>query len=123
MNAKETVKYICEALLEKKGKDIEVMHIEHLTTLTEYFVICSATSSTQVRALADNVEWRLKTDHGIMVHHTEGFESSSWILLDFSGVLVHVFLPEARQFYNLENLWKDGTAVPLAALGVSDEDK
>ena len=122
MNAQETVKYICEALLEKKGKEIEVMHIEHLTTLTEYFVICSATSSTQVRALADNVEWRMKTDHGVMVHHTEGFESSSWILLDFGCVLVHVFLPEARQFYNLENLWKDGTAVPLAELGVSEAD-
>lgn len=121
MTAKEIVKYACEALLEKKGKDVQVLHIEHLTTLTEYFIICTATSTTQVKALADNVEWRLKNDHGIMPHHTEGFESAQWILLDYSSVLVHVFMPEAREFYKLENLWKDGTPVALSELGISDE--
>ncbi|MGE4548441.1 MAG: ribosome silencing factor [Intestinibacillus sp.] len=121
MTAQETVKCACEALLEKKGKDVQVLHIEHLTTLTEYFVICSATSTTQVKALADNVEWRLKNDHGVMPHHTEGFESAQWILLDYSSVLVHVFMPEAREFYKLENLWKDGTPVALAELGVEGE--
>lgn len=121
MTAQETVKYACEALLEKKGKDVQVLHIEHLTTLTEYFVICSATSTTQVKALADNVEWRMKNDHGVMPHHTEGFESAQWILLDYSSVLVHVFMPEAREFYKLENLWKDGAPVTLAELGIEGE--
>ena len=120
MNAKELVKYVCEALLERKGKEIEVLHIEQLTTLTEYFVICSATSTTQVRALADSVEYHLKTDHGVMPHHTEGFESSSWILLDYGSVLVHIFLPESRDFYKLENLWKDGERVSLESLGVDE---
>lgn len=122
MNAQETVKYICEALLERKGKDIEVLHIEHLTSLTEYFVICTATSTTQVKALADSVEYHLKYDHDVAPHHVEGFESSTWILLDYGCALVHIFVPEARQFYNLENLWKDGTPVQLAALGVTDAD-
>lgn len=122
MTAQETVKQICLALLEKKARDVQVLHIEPLTTLTEYFVICSATSTTQVKALADNVDWRMKTDHEIMAHHTEGFESAQWILLDYGSVLVHVFMPEAREFYKLENLWKDGTPVPLAQLGITDED-
>ena len=118
MNAQETVKYICEALLERKGREIDVLHVEHLTSLTEYFVLCTATSTTQVKALADNVEWRMKYDHETLVHHTEGYESAQWMLLDYGCVVLHVFMPEARKFYNLENLWKDGTPVPLADLGL-----
>lgn len=123
MTNEEKVKYICQALLEKKGHDIEVLHIEPLTTLTEYFVICSATSTTQVKALADSVDFHLKNDHQMMPHHTEGFDSAQWILLDYGSVLVHVFMPEAREFYKLERLWKDGTRVLLADLGVQDEQE
>lgn len=121
MTAQETVKHICEALLEKKGRQLEVLHIEEITTLTEYFVICSATSTTQVKALADNVEWRMKTDHALTPHHTEGFESAQWILLDYGAVLVHVFMPEAREFYKLENLWKDGRKIDLRDIGLEEE--
>ena len=92
MNAQQTARYICEALLERKGRDIDVLQVEHLTTLTEYFVICTATSTTQVRALADSVEYHLKYDHDTVPHHVEGFESSSWILLDYGSVLVHIFV-------------------------------
>jgi len=120
MTVQETVKAVCEALLERKAKELEVLHVERLTELTEYFVICSATSTTQVKALADNVEWRLKNDHDTMPHHTEGYDSAQWMLLDYGCVVVHVFMPEARQFYNLENLWKDGTPVSLAELGITD---
>ena len=98
MTAKQTVKAICEALLEKKGVDIQVLQVERLTELTEYFVICSATSTTQVKSLADNVEWRLKYDHETLVHHTEGYESAQWMLLDYGCVVLHVFMPEARKF-------------------------
>lgn len=118
MTAKETVKAICEALIEKKAQGIEVLHVERLTELTEYFVICSASSTTQVKALADNVEWHLKYDHDEMPHHTEGYESAQWMLLDYGCAVLHVFMPEARKFYNLENLWKDGTPVTLEELGI-----
>ena len=121
MTAKETVKAICEALIEKKAQGIEVLHVERLTELTEYFVICSASSTTQVKALADNVEWHLKYDHDEMPHHTEGYESAQWMLLDYGCAVLHVFMPEARKFYNLENLWKDGTPVSLEELGIEDK--
>ena len=121
MTAKETVKAICEALIEKMAQGIEVLHVERLTELTEYFVICSASSTTQVKALADNVEWHLKYDHDEMPHHTEGYESAQWMLLDYGCAVLHVFMPEARKFYNLENLWKDGTPVTLEELGIEDK--
>ena len=94
MTVKETVKAICEALIEKKAQGIEVLHVERLTELTEYFVICSASSTTQVKALADNVEWHLKYDHDEMPHHTEGYESAQWMLLDYGCAVLHVFMPE-----------------------------
>ncbi len=121
MTALEQVKHIIEALQERKGQEIEVLRVEQLTTLTEYFVFCSATSTTQVKALADSVEFHMKNDHGLPVHHTEGFESAQWILLDFGAVVVHIFLPESRKFYNLENLWKDGAPVPFSELGLKEE--
>ena len=73
MNAQETARYICEALLERKGKEIDVLHVEHLTSLTEYFVICTATSTTQVKALAVSVEYHLKYDHDITPPHISDF--------------------------------------------------
>lgn len=121
MTTQQTVKAICEALLEKKAQEIEVLHVERLTELTEYFVICSATSTTQVKSLADNVEWRLKYDHETLVNHTEGYESAQWMLLDYGCVVVHIFMPDARSFYNLENLWKDGTPVSMTELGIEDK--
>ena len=121
MDAKELVKYACEALLERKGHDLEVLHIEQLTTLTEYFVICSATSTTQVKALADSVEFHLKNDHGVMPHHVEGFESSSWILLDYGEVIIHVFTRESREFYDLDRLWQDGVKVDISEYLIREE--
>lgn len=100
LTAQETVKAICEALIEKKAQGIEVLHVERLTELTEYFVICSATSTTQVKALADNVEWHLKYDHDEMPHHTEGYESAQWMLLDYGwrrAARIHARRPQVLQ--------------------------
>ena len=112
MTAKDTVKAICEALIEKKAQEIEVLQVERLTELTEYFVICSASSTTQVKALADNVEWRLKYDHETLVHHTEGYESAQWMLLDYGCVVLHVFMPRLASSTiwencgRMERLWR-----------------
>lgn len=110
------VKAMVQALDSKKGLDIQVLKVGSLTTLAEYFVICTATSTTQVKALSDEVEFRLKTDYEVMPHHVEGHDSASWILLDYGFALVHVFLESARSFYGLEKLWKDATVVPVEEL-------
>ena len=114
MNTLDVLKTAVKALEEKKAEDVQVLKIEDLTILTDYFVIASGTSSTQVKSLADEVEDRL-SKLGAEPHHTEG-KSSTWILLDYGTVVVHIFYKEAREFYNLEKLWSDGTKIELDTL-------
>lgn len=99
-------------LSEKKEHDVEVLEITDLTVLADYFVICTGTSSTQVRSLAEEVEFRL-SELGIEPHHIEGHRSTSWVLLDYSSVIVHVFYKDSREFYRLEHLWADAKRLEL----------
>ena len=98
------VKAMAEALESKKGQDIQVLKVSELDLAHRvFFVICTATSTTQVKALADEVEFRLKKDFEVAPHHIEGHDSASWILLDYGFALVHVFLESAR---NVRRDWK-----------------
>ncbi len=106
MQTEEMVKEIVRALDSKKGQDIRVLKTGELTTLAEYFVLCSATSSTQIKALSDACDKRMK-DLGEPPHHVEGHRGGTWVLMDFSAVIVHIFNEEARQFYDLEHMWQD----------------
>lgn len=115
-NTETYIKAAVQALDSKRGQDIQVLKVADLTTLAECFVLCTATSTTQVKTLADEVEFRLKTDYGVLPHHIEGHDSASWILLDYGFALVHVFLESARSFYSLEKLWKDAVRIPLDEL-------
>mgnify|MGYP000482488225 CR=1 FL=1 len=99
--AKELALMAARALSDKKGREIQVLEIGDLTTLADYFVLCTATSTTQIKALADVCEKTLK-DAGEPPHHVEGHRGGTWILLDFSSVVVHIFNEEAREFYDLE---------------------
>ena len=81
--------------------------------LTDYFVIASGTSTTQVGSLADEVEYEL-SQSGIEPHTTEGFDSKNWVLLDYSSVIVHVFVPNTRTYYDLEHLWADGEPIDIS---------
>lgn len=109
---------IAAMLINKKATDVQVLKIGDLTVLADYFVICTGTSSTQVRSLAEEVEARL-SERGIEPHHIEGHRSTSWILLDYSSVVLHVFYKESREFYRLEHLWSDAEKVDLSALEAS----
>ena len=113
MTSKELAMAAVKALDSKKGQDIKLLETGHLTTLADYFVLCSATSTTQIKALADVCEKMLK-DAGEPPHHVEGHRGGTWVLLDFSSVVVHLFMDEARQFYDLERLWKDAVDVDLS---------
>ena len=103
---------LAKALDSKKGQDIKVLKTEELTTLADYFVLCTATSSTQVKAMSDACEEAMEKN-GEQVHHIEGHRGGTWLLMDFSSVVVHVFTDEARKFYDLERLWGDAQAVDL----------
>lgn len=115
MTSREMAFAIVRALDSKKGLDIKVLETGSITTLADYFVICTATSSTQVKALADECE-RVMKERGEPPHHIEGHRGGTWILLDFSAVVVHLFMEEARQFYDLERLWKDAVEVDLGEI-------
>ena len=91
----------------KKARDINVIDITEVSILADFFIICSGTSSTHIRTLADEVEEEMGKA-GIKCLHKEGYDSARWILLDFSDVVVHVFHEEDRNFYKLERLWSDG---------------
>lgn len=107
--AAEMAKIAAEALDAKKGLDVSVLSVGNQTVLADYFVIATGTSSTHVRALADEAEFKLK-EAGYECGHIEGH--GDWKLLDYHSVIIHVFTKEAREFYKLEKLWND--AAPLS---------
>ena len=107
------------ALSDKKGKEIRVMEIAELTTLADYFVLATGASNTQINALVDNVEKLLAEEAGEQPLHREGYRGGTWVLLDYGCIAVHVFNHEAREFYGLERLWRDGK--PLDLRGVTDD--
>ncbi|NLC78887.1 MAG: ribosome silencing factor [Ruminococcaceae bacterium] len=111
MNSLETAKLVAKALDDKKGLDIKILKIEDLTVIADYFVIATGTSNTHVRALAGEAEYLLEKEAGIKPLREEGYDSGSWILIDFNSVIVHVFQPSAREFYSLERLWADATPI------------
>ena len=113
MNAFETAIAAAKFLSEKKGKDISVIKISDVSSLSDYMVIATGNNSTHVKALADDVEFALK-EQGRVVDHIEGHRTESWVLLDYSDVIINVFSDEAREYYGLERLWQSGEVVDLS---------
>ncbi len=105
MTPQEKAKKIAAILDEKKGKGIAILKVEKETVITDYFVIATATSSTHLKALCDEVSFKLREEDGITVFRTEGYSGGGWILMDYGDVIVHIFDSEARSFFNLEKLW------------------
>ena len=99
----------------KKAKDIRLIKIEGISSLGDYFVVASASNTTQVKAIADEVEDEM-TKLGLEPNRVEGRQSAQWILMDYYDVMVHVFLDEARNFYNLERLWGDAPQLDISDL-------
>jgi ribosome-associated protein len=101
-------KVIVKGIQEKKGKDIISMNLRKLpNSVSDFFVLCSGNSTTQVGAIADSVEDLVRKTIGDKPWHKEGFENAEWILLDYVNVVVHIFQDHSRAFYNLEKLWDD----------------
>ena len=113
MNPKETALAAAKAADAKKASDIVVLDINRLTTMGDYFVICTGGSATQIKAIADEVE-RSLAEAGMPPLHIEGYSSASWILIDYGSVVVHIFHRDTRAFYALERLWADAARYDLA---------
>lgn len=113
MTSYEQALKVAEILDSKLGQDIKIIEVTDVTVLADYMVFATGRSSTQVKALADEVEFKLN-EEGIAVNHIEGHRSNSWILLDYTDVIVNVFNEEARNFYDLERLWQDGKEIDLS---------
>ena len=111
LDSKTTAHLIVDAAAEKKAANILMLDVRELTTLTDYFVICEGASERQINAINDGILEELKKKHNIYVYHKEGTPESGWILLDYGHVLVHIFSPERRAYYRLEELWQDAPTV------------
>lgn len=114
----EIVETAVKAIDSKRGSDIEVIKVSDITVLTDYFVIATASSNTQLKAIADEVEFRL-SQQGIEPHHIEG-EKSDWICLDYVGAVIHILYKDKRDFYQIERLWEDGEKVDIDNLIVKE---
>jgi ribosome-associated protein len=114
----ELAQRIAEICLDNKAQDVVILDLEGVTDMTDYFVIASGTSDTHVRSTAEHVMETLKAE-GNPPHHDEGVAQGRWVLLDFVDVVVHLFHPALRNYYQLERLWGDATVVPVASQGAS----
>ena len=114
--AKELALMAARALSDKKGREIQVLEIGELTTLADYFVIATAANNRQVEAIVDEIEEKVSEACGEHPFSIEGREQKTWMLMDYGSVVVHVFTPEARDFYRLEKLWGDAPQLPLNLL-------
>ena len=109
------------AMDAKKALDLKIIGIRDISILADYFVLATGTSGTQVKALADEVEYQLDQE-GIKASNVEGYRSNSWILLDYGSVVIHIFTEESRTFYDLDRLWVDGKEESMDFLEHANED-
>ena len=123
MVSEELTRKIVDLIFEKKGSDVKSISLNGITTIADYFVLCSADSDVQVKAISDHIERSLK-DEGIRLWHKEGYLALNWVLLDYVDVVVHIFKKESRDFYALEKLWGDAEIQEyIDSLGSNDKEK
>ena len=119
LSAKEVAYAVTKALDEKKGMDIKLLKIAEISSLADYFLICTGTSNTHVKTLCDYAEYTMD-NLGEKLLGREGHRGNSWELLDYGSVVVHVFTEEAREFYSLERLWADAEQVDISDIIIEE---
>jgi len=112
LKSTELAHLIAQFSLEKKAEDVMILDLRGITTITDFFVICSGDTDHQVKAISDNIIEKL-ANQKIKVWHREGYESLNWVLLDLVDVVVHIFQPETRDYYSLEKLWGDAEIIKI----------
>jgi len=108
VSVQEMADLIIDSIQDIKGKNIVKMNLSKIDEApADYFIVCEGESTTQISAIAGNIEKRMKESYGLRPSHTEGKGTSTWVLVDYFDIIVHVFYPETRQFYEIEDLWRD----------------
>ena len=115
---KATEKKVVRFALEKKAQNIDLLDLRKITTVTDFFIICSGTTRVQVKAIADSIAQNCKKS-GLEIYHIEGYDSLRWVLIDLVDIVVHIFQPEIRSYYQLERLWGDA---PTDKFGYEDQE-
>jgi len=115
MTSREIAKLAYESIDEKKGIDIKIIDISKISVIADYFIIAGGSNQRQIQTIADNVEEKLGKA-GIVPKSIEGTQKSSWILMDYRDVIIHIFNQEDRLFYDLERIWADGSTIEAADL-------
>ena len=121
-SSRECALIAAKAADERKATDIMVQEVKELVSSTDYFVIATAANNRQVAAIVDEVEEQVRVQGGIKPLHREGLNDGTWALLDYGDIIVHVFQPEARDFYRLETLWNDAPVLDLKEAGITDAE-
>lgn len=115
MNPEEIAAAVTAYATDRKALDIVQLDLKEMVSYTDYFVICAGRSDRQVKAIHDAIHQGMKDEHGLLPGRVEGLSQAQWILMDYLDVVVHVFTPEMREFYRLEQLWGEAPALALAA--------
>jgi ribosome-associated protein len=100
-----------DAIADKKGEDILLLDIREVSLITDYFILCSGTSERQLKAILEGIEQVAKKGYGLQPWHVEGDASNGWVLLDYGDIVIHIFAPQQRSYYDLESLWKNAHVV------------
>ena len=112
---------VCEVLYNKKAVDIVAIHVADKTIVADWFIICSGRATQQVKSLADEVDQKA-SELGLTLRRSEGYGEGKWVVLDFADILVHVFYPEERKYYNMERLWDENdSAIRFSAQQEEEE--
>ena len=107
MDNKKLINRITDLILDKHGSEIKIINVSKLTSLTDYFIICSSDSNPKTKALINHIIDNLKNDFDLNPLNSEGIENLDWVLLDYINIVVNIFSPEKRNYYNIEKLWGD----------------
>ena len=112
---------VCEILYNKKATDIVAIHVADKTIIADWFIICSGRATQQVKAIADELDHKA-TELGLTLRRSEGYGEGKWIVLDYADILVHIFYPEERKYYNMERLWDENdSAIRYSAIKEEEE--
>ena len=114
MTEQEIEQYVKSAavtLEDQRATEIEILHVAKLTTMADYFILCTGGSTTHIRSLSEAVEHDMETKYGLRPHHIEGYSAANWILMDYQDIIIHIFDKENRLFYDLDRIWRDGKIV------------